>query len=87
MKEKLNLKKSKERAKKQERILKKMKFCPKCGSTNLNFPVFYRPSVWKCLDCGYEGAVIVEDSKLAGKIQERYRRTSRETEKQPPSNA
>jgi len=48
-----------------------VKFCPKCGSTNINFPIFYRPSIWKCLDCGYEGAFI-EDSKLAEKIQERY---------------
>lgn len=87
LKEKWDLKKSMERTKKQERISKRTKFCPKCGSTNLNFLVFYRPSVWKCLDCGYESAVIVEDSKLAGKIRERYRRTSEETEKQPQSNA
>jgi len=87
LKEKWDLKKSKENAKRQERILKKMKFCPKCGSKNLNFPVFYRPSIWKCLDCGYEGAIIVEDSRLAGKIRERHRRSTEETEKQPPSNA
>jgi len=87
LKEKWDLKKSQESAKKRERILKKMKFCPRCGSTNLNFLVFYRPSVWKCLDCGYEGAVIVEDSGLAGKIRERYRRSGEETEKQPSSNA
>jgi len=86
LKEKWGLKKSKEKAEKQERISKKIKFCPKCGSTNLNFLVFYHTSVWKCLDCGYEGAVIVEDSKLAGKIRERYRRSGEETEK-PSSNA
>lgn len=50
-----------------------MKHCPRCGSTNINFLVFYRPSTWKCLDCGYEGAFIVEDSRLPEGIQERYR--------------
>jgi hypothetical protein len=50
-----------------------MKHCPKCGSTNINFLVFYRPSTWKCLDCGYEGAFIVEDSRLPEGIKERYR--------------
>jgi DNA-directed RNA polymerase subunit M len=40
------------------------KCCPKCGSTNINFLVFYRPSTWKCLDCGYEGAFITQDGEL-----------------------
>jgi hypothetical protein len=46
-----------------------MKCCPKCGSTNMTFPAFYRPSIWKCLDCGYEGAFIVENGKLPEKMQ------------------
>jgi len=51
-----------------------LKHCPKCGSTNINFLVFYRPSIWKCLDCGYEGAFIIEGIKLVEKIKERYRK-------------
>jgi ribosomal protein L37AE/L43A len=70
--QKWDVKKSIERAKKQERVLERMKYCPKCGSTNINFLVFYRPSIWKCLDCGYEGVFIVENSKLAEKIRKRY---------------
>ena len=54
--------------------MRRMKCCPKCGSTNINFLVFYRPSVWKCLDCGYEGAFIIEDCELAEKLQERYQK-------------
>jgi DNA-directed RNA polymerase subunit M len=50
-----------------------MKCCPKCGSTNINFLVFYRPSIWKCLDCGYEG-VLIEGNELAEKMQERYQK-------------
>jgi DNA-directed RNA polymerase subunit M len=73
LKEKWDLQKSIMRAKKQERILERRKFCPKCGSTNINFLVFYRPSIWRCLDCGYEGVFMVEDGKLAEKIQKRYK--------------
>jgi ribosomal protein L37AE/L43A len=47
----------------------RIKHCPKCGSTNINSPVFYRPSIWKCLDCGYEGAFIIEDGTLAEKCK------------------
>jgi len=75
LKQKWDFKKSLNRAKKQERQLSSRKFCPKCGSTNVNFLVFYRPSVWRCLNCGYEGAFIVEDSKLAEKLQEEYQKT------------
>jgi hypothetical protein len=46
-----------------------MKCCPKCVSTEITFPAFYRPSIWKCLDCGYEGAFIVENGKLPEKMQ------------------
>jgi len=70
---KLELKKSVKKEKQREESLKNMKFCPRCGSTNINFLVFYRPSIWRCLDCGYQGAFIVEDGKLGEKLQERYR--------------
>jgi RNA polymerase subunit RPABC4/transcription elongation factor Spt4 len=71
-KQKWEYKKSIEKAKKQKSILGRRKYCPKCGSTNLNFLIFYRPSIWKCLDCGYEGALIVEDGMLAEEIHRRY---------------
>jgi len=54
--------------------MKRMKCCPKCGSTNINSLVFYRPSTWNCLDCGYEGAFIIEGSELTEEMQERYRK-------------
>lgn len=65
-----------------------MKHCPKCGSAYVNFLAFYRPQIWKCLDCGYEDAFIIEDGGLAEKMQERcqkgcdvFDRTERETRK------
>jgi ribosomal protein L37AE/L43A len=73
LKKKLELKKSIMREEQREENLKNRKFCPRCGSTNINFLAFYRPSIWRCLDCGYQGAFIVEDGKLGEKLQERYR--------------
>jgi len=79
LKQKWGFKRSVEPARREEKLSGSMKFCPKCGSANINFLVFYRPSIWKCLDCGYEGAFILEDGKLAEKIRRRHGRTSRET--------
>ena len=70
-KQKWNFKKPIDRTKNQEKASRRRAFCPKCGSTNTNFPVFYRPSIWKCLDCGYEGAFIIEDRKLAEQKQKK----------------
>jgi rubrerythrin len=64
LKQKWESRKGVERAKEEEK-----------RSTNLNVLVFYRPSIWKCLDCGYEGAFILEDSKLAQKLQQQHRKT------------
>jgi len=77
LKEKWALKKSITKLKEQEEIMGRIKFCPKCGSTNINFLIFFRPSIWNCLNCGYQGALIVEDGKLAERIRKRYRRNKR----------
>jgi ribosomal protein L37AE/L43A len=69
LKQKWEYKKSAEKTRREEKLAGRMKFCPKCGSTNLNVQVFYRPSIWKCLNCGYEGALILENSKQAEKLQ------------------
>ena len=56
------------------------KFCPKCGSTNVQWasglPQLW--SIWECKDCGYRGALIVEDSELAEKIREKFTHTREE---------
>jgi DNA-directed RNA polymerase subunit M len=77
-KQKWDFKKSTEREKKKEKLSARMKFCPKCGSENINALVFYRPSGWRCLDCGYEGLLIIEDSKFAEKIRERYQKDAKD---------
>jgi len=57
---------------------RRVKFCPKCGSTNVfwasGLPQLW--SIWECRNCGYRGALIVEDGKLAKKLKEDYARKS-----------
>ena len=49
-----------------------IKHCPKCGSTNVNSTTIYQPSVWKCLDCGHEGAFIIEGDERVEEMLERH---------------
>lgn len=52
------------------------KFCPRCGSSNVfwasSLPQLW--SVWDCRNCGYRGALILEDSRLAEKLRKDYAR-------------
>jgi len=38
--------------------------------------IYFRPSIWKCLDCNYEGTFVVEGEELAAKIREHYQKNS-----------
>lgn len=53
-----------------------VKFCPKCGSTDVfwasGLPQLW--SIWQCRNCGYRGALILEDSRLAEKLRKDYAR-------------
>ncbi|MCW4017246.1 MAG: hypothetical protein NWF00_00955 [Candidatus Bathyarchaeota archaeon] len=55
-----------------------VKFCPKCGSTNVywaqGMPQFW--SLWQCHNCGYRGPVILEDGKMATVLQEKWKKQS-----------
>jgi DNA-directed RNA polymerase subunit M len=55
-------------------LRKGVKFCPKCGSINIfwasGLPQLW--SIWECRNCGYRGALVLEDSRLAGKLREDY---------------
>ncbi len=61
--------KTKSKAKKRS-----VKFCPKCGSTDIFFAsgLPQLRSLWDCRKCGYRGALIIEDGKLAAKLEEEY---------------
>ncbi|HVP26334.1 MAG TPA: hypothetical protein VMT26_01545 [Candidatus Bathyarchaeia archaeon] len=49
-------------------------FCPKCGSTDVfwasGLPQLW--SIWDCRHCGYRGALILKDGKLAEKLRDEY---------------
>jgi transposase-like protein len=49
-----------------------MKFCPRCGSENIGWILPQDRSKWKCKDCGYVGAFIIEDGEIADEIREEY---------------
>jgi len=49
-----------------------VKFCPNCGSMNIKWLNPQMWSTWKCWDCGYQGAVVIEDEKLAEEIRKNF---------------
>jgi len=49
-----------------------MKFCPKCGSKNINSPLPHDMQKFECKDCGYFGAFIIDDGKIADEIHKEY---------------
>jgi predicted RNA-binding Zn-ribbon protein involved in translation (DUF1610 family) len=61
--------------KKERKKLFSVKFCPKCGSSDVfwaqGMPQFW--SMWDCRNCGYHGPVILEDGDLAEKLQEEWK--------------
>ena len=67
-----------------DNYLKGAKFCPKCGSTNvfyaLGLPQLW--SIWDCRNCGYRGALILEDSKLATKLMKEWKKKDETTTRQ-----
>jgi len=49
-----------------------VKFCPNCGSMNIKWVNPQMWSIWRCWDCGYQGAVVVEDREIADAIRKNY---------------
>jgi transcription factor S len=49
-----------------------MKFCPRCGSADVEWVLPQDWSKWECKHCGYIGPFIIEDGEIAKKIKEDY---------------
>ena len=49
-----------------------LKFCPRCGSKNIGWPLPHDRQKWECKDCGYVGAFIIEDGGIAEELQKEY---------------
>jgi len=62
-------------AKKRGRAMFSSKFCPKCGSTDVfwaqGLPQLW--SLWQCKNCGYHGALILENGNLGAKLRKEWK--------------
>jgi ribosomal protein S27AE len=49
-----------------------MKFCPRCGSKEIGWPLPHDRQKWECKECGYVGAFIIDDGVIAEEIRKEY---------------
>ena len=49
-----------------------VKFCSRCGSSNIGWLIPHDRQKWECKDCGYIGAFIIDDSEIADEIKKDY---------------
>lgn len=49
-----------------------VKFCPRCGSKEISWPLPHDRQKWECKECGYLGAFIIEDGEMADEIRKEY---------------
>ena len=49
-----------------------VKFCPRCGSKEIGWPLPHDRQKWECKECGYVGAFIIEDGEMAEAIRKDY---------------
>jgi ribosomal protein L37AE/L43A len=47
--------------------MRKVKKCPQCGSTNIKWVMPQMWSLWECYDCGYQGALVIEEEEEESK--------------------
>jgi len=48
------------------------KYCPNCGSTNIKWINPQMWSHWICYNCGYQGAIVLEDEEIAEEVRKEY---------------
>ncbi|WNZ30492.1 MAG: hypothetical protein IAX21_06440 [Candidatus Bathyarchaeota archaeon] len=77
IKQKLAAKKQTQTAEQIKQVPNRIKYCPRCGSTKVfwgsGLPQLW--SLWECKNCGYKGALILEDGKLGQKLREEWQKT------------
>jgi ribosomal protein L37AE/L43A len=57
-----------------DNLTKPGKYCPCCGSNNIKWLIPQMGSIWDCMDCGYHGAVVIEDEELAAAIRRKFQK-------------
>ncbi len=74
LKKKWGTRNSKEGKADTKRVMEHMKFCPKCGSPEMfwasGLPQLW--STWECRNCGYRGALVIENIEVAMKLREDF---------------
>jgi transposase-like protein len=55
-----------------------MKFCPRCGSKNINWLIPYDMQKYECKDCGWTRAFIIEDGIIAEELKKDYLKNKKE---------
>jgi len=65
---------------KEDEHKRDVKCCPVCGSTNIHwasgFPQFW--SLWECKECGYRGALVLEDGILGAKLRKEWKKSQKQ---------
>ncbi len=49
-----------------------MVYCPRCGSSNIDWILPQDRSKYECKNCGYVGALVIEDKELADEIRQKF---------------
>ena len=57
-----------------------IKYCPRCGSSDVYWYLPQDSSRWECRNCGYLGPLIIESEEIAQQIQKEYTNKKREDE-------
>jgi predicted RNA-binding Zn-ribbon protein involved in translation (DUF1610 family) len=64
-----------------DEVFERIKYCPKCGSTNIfwasGLPQLW--SIWQCKACGYRGSLVLTDGDLGAKLRKEWTKKHQET--------
>ena len=52
--------------------MRKVTFCPTCGSTNIEWELPHTWSKWRCRECNYVGVFVIEDGEMAAQVRKSY---------------
>lgn len=51
----------------------KLKICPRCGSTDVDWIIPQNWSLWECKNCDYTGPIIEADKELSEELLKQWK--------------
>lgn len=51
-----------------------MVYCPRCGSARIDWIIPQDRSKYECKNCGYVGALVIEEKVLADEIRQKFQK-------------